>query len=370
MVRKPLIHVHIADIHFGCKVDPAEEYAILQEQFLARINKIHFDVLAIDGDLFDRKQPASSPAVFFAIRFINQCLDMCVKRGGYLILISGTKSHDADQLVPLFDDLVRRYIHYFHIVTDIEFLYVNGYKILCIPELYGKPSMYYETMLCDTYDMCFMHGTLVGGVYGANKEKLISDREPVFSIDSFSGCRGPIIAGHVHKAMCLNSYMYYVSNPIRYRFGEEEPKGFGVCVSGDMGHCYQFVEIESFRYVTVKLEELKTNDPDTIVKALNNMKANGIDFLRLDMSTVGPEFSQPTIAILEQKFSQDPSISIKKADLQPRVDTTPEIEEKYAGMDFLVDPRISEMEKFVLYVNHCEGREFITVDELKRILQS
>ena len=46
--------VHIADIHFG-SIDPAKQYNILNEQFLQRIAQIDFDILSIDGDIFDKK---------------------------------------------------------------------------------------------------------------------------------------------------------------------------------------------------------------------------------------------------------------------------------------------------------------------------
>ena len=220
--------------------------------------------------------------------------------------------------------------------------------------------------------MVFMHGTLVGGVYGANKEKLDSNREPVFSIDSFSGCRGPIISGHVHKAMCLNSYMYYVSNPIRYRFGEEEEKGFGVCITNDNGHYYHFEPITSFRYVTVSLSEFKSNDPEYIVQQLDKMKSNGIDYIRLDLRDVDTKFSSPIIAILDTKYAQNPYFSIMKPTVnrdQVEVQTTNEINAKYEKFDFLLDPKLDELEKFIRYINYYEGSDFVTIDRLKAVLE-
>ena len=41
------------------------------------------------------------------------------------------------------------------------------------------------------------------------------------------------------------------------------------------------------------------------------------------------------------------------------------IEEEY---NFILDDRLSDMEKFVMYVNLKEGGDFITVDRLKEIL--
>lgn len=369
-MREPIIHIHIADIHFGA-IDPKTQFDILKEQFLDRIATVPFNILAIDGDLFDRKFSAANESITYGIEFVNRCLKMCLERNAILIMISGTKSHEADQL-SLFKDYLRIYPNNVYIIESISWVYAFGYKILCIPEEYGQPPEYYESKLREAYDMVFMHGTLVGGVYGANKEKLDSNREPVFSIDSFSGCRGPIISGHVHKAMCLNSYMYYVSNPIRYRFGEEEEKGFGVCITNDNGHYYHFEPITSFRYVTVSLSEFKSNDPEYIVQQLDKMKSNGIDYIRLDLRDVDTKFSSPIIAILDTKYAQNPYFSIMKPTVnrdQVEVQTTNEINAKYEKFDFLLDPKLDELEKFIRYINYYEGSDFVTIDRLKAVLE-
>ena len=373
-MRHPIIHVHIADIHFG-SIDPETEFKILVEQFINPIAQIPFNILAIDGDLFDRKYSANSLSVSYAIQFVNMCVSMCLEKNAALIMISGTKSHEADQL-SLFKDLTRLYPNNVFVIESIQFLYLFGYKILCIPEEYGRDPWYYESFLCQEYDMVFMHGTLVGGVYGANKEKLNSNREPVFSIDSFSCCKGPIISGHVHKAMCLNGYMYYVSNPVRYKFGEEEEKGYGICISSDYGHRYIFMPIKSFRYDTIPFSALRTNDPNTIVKKLNELQANGIDFIRLDMRGLSPneqELASYVTGVLNDRFAHDPRITLLKPavnESQEVVNTTDEILNKYEGMDFLLDPKLSELERFIMYINHYKGDGFITVESLKNLLNS
>jgi hypothetical protein len=38
--------------------------------------------------------------------------------------------------------------------------------------------------------------------------------------------------------------------------------------------------------------------------------------------------------------------------------------------NYLVDPGISDLERFVMYVNEKEGEQFITTEELKRLLKS
>lgn len=367
--------IHIADIHFGC-VDPMAELEILKTQFLTPISRIVFDILAIDGDLFDRRFSANHPAITAAIEFVNRCAMLCTMRGATLVLISGTESHDAGQLSlfynmrDLFSNLDIR------IVEKTQFIETHGLKILCIPEEYGKGTAYYEMFLKQTYDAVFMHGTLVGGIPGAIKEDLDAKREPIFSIDSFSGCKGPIISGHVHTAMCLQQHMYYLSSPIRYRFGEEAEKGYAIILlNRDYRYLYQFMPIQSYRYDTINVKDLSISDPNQIIQYLNGLKSNGVDHIRLNCSSM-PAYQ---VAILSKYVRENPSSNIKLQNATMAMNQNGEIVsseldneqvEKLDKLKFLLDDRIDEITKFVMYLNYNEGSEYMTVDRLKQLLTS
>lgn len=365
--RQYSIQIHIADIHFG-SIDPVEQSKILIEQFLIPISSIDFDILSIDGDLFDRKFMANSEAIYYAMDFIHRCVNICIEKQATLILLAGTESHDANQLKLFYNYSNHEYLD-MRIVEHIQTEYVQGLKILCIPEEYGKGEEYYTSYLNKPHDMVFMHGTVVGSVYGANKEDLNSSKYPVFSIDSFKGCMGPIVCGHVHKAMCLNGYIYYCSNPIRYKFGEEEDKGFNVLMYDKVTHKHimNFIPIESFRYDTVDIKTLEYNDPNTVINYLNNLLEQGVHNIRIDFSDI----DIPTVQrIVEEYYSNNNHISIKRyVDKSgPNVNTTEEIENKYADLDFLLDPTLDSYAKFVHFINHNMGKQFITVEALKKVL--
>lgn len=366
--NKPYVtEIHIADIHFG-SIDPSKQFNILKDQFLDKISIIDFDILSIDGDIFDKKFMANSDAVFYALEFVRLCTILCVQKRATMIIISGTESHDAGQL-KLFYGYKDQQDLDIRIVERAQFEYVQGLKILCIPEEYGKGEEYYRAVLDEIYDTAFVHGTVVGSVYGASKENLDSSKYPVFSIESFDGCKGPIICGHVHKAMCLNGYIYYCSNPIRYKFGEEEEKGFDI-VLHDLhtnSHLLSFIPIQSFRYDTIDIKTLNTTDPNIIIQYLDKLLAQGIDNIRIDFS----ELNEPTIQkIIEQYYLNNPNVSIKRyiEKNMPQVNTTADIEAKYSDLDFLLDPSLDSYTKFVHFINHNMGKQFITVDKLKSVL--
>ena len=118
-----VLEVHIADIHFGA-IDPETEYKILVEQFLTPISKIKFDILSIDGDLFDKKFLASATAVDYASRFVYDCVNLCMINNATMMILSGTKSHDADQL-SMFYGLTYRDDVDFRIIEDCHFEFLQ-----------------------------------------------------------------------------------------------------------------------------------------------------------------------------------------------------------------------------------------------------
>lgn len=371
--KQYVTEIHIADIHFGAgNIAPATQFEILQQQFLNVIAPIDFNILSIDGDLFDRRFMADHDAVRYAIEFVNACAEICRAKMATFVILQGTKSHDADQL-KLFsayqdpnDPLD------FRIIDKTCFQYIQGLKVLCIPEEYNMGEEFYRHFLDEEYDTVFMHGTNVGSVYGANQEDLNSSKYPVFSIDSFAGCHGPIICGHVHKAMCLNKYIYYVSNPIRYRFGEEDEKGFCIVLHNRFSnhHLLKFIPIESFKFITLDIDSLTYGDPKFLIDYLNNVLENECDFIRLDFSKVNDQVLQ---RIIEQHYINNPQVSIKRyneKDDNPKINTTEVIKDKYAGLNFLLDPHTDQLTKFVQFVNYNMGSQYITIERLKKLLEN
>lgn len=368
--RGTLIEVHIADLHFGV-IDPYTTYSILKEQFANKISGLNFDILSINGDIFDHKCMSNSDVVMYASLLIDELVSICRSKNATMLIIHGTKSHDADQLKLFYHYLYDRTVDV-RIVEYMKFEYIKNARILCIPEEYGKPREYYTKFLfySGCYDSVFMHGTAVGSVYGAVKEDLSSERYPVFDKQSFGSCRGPIIAGHVHDHGCFFDHLYYCSSPIRTRFGEEAAKGFIVLFHNlDTQQYYMhFEEITSFRYDTINIDDLSSSDPKYIINYLNKKREEGIDNIRLMVKGL----SSDNLAILKNYYRNNRNIKIEvKEEINKNNDSlnaSEEVLNEYKQFDFLLDPTIPEYDKFVKYINICEGCEFITVDKLIELL--
>lgn len=365
--RGSLIEVHIADIHFGV-IDPKIQYNILIEQFILKIKDINFDLISINGDLFDHKFQANTDAVLYAELFINECVNLCRTKGATLLLLHGTASHDSNQLKLFYHYLSDPSID-IRIIENTCFQIIKGKKILCIPEEYNKGKEYYEKFLFNSgfYDGVCMHGTIKGSIYGANEANLSTKKNPIFDINSFCNCKGPIISGHVHVPGCFESHMYYTGCPIRWKFGEEEEKGFIVLLHDLDNRRYHvhFEEIKSFRYDTINVDHLLI-DPQKAISYVDELKKSGIDFIRLKF-TIDKE---DCLNIIKQYFQKDSTVKILETYKQEKekIAMQEALQVKYSGYDYILDDNLTPEDKLTRYINQEMGYKYITVEELKQVI--
>ena len=359
------IIVNTADIHFG-SIDPKTTYQIMKEQFIDKIKLLpRLDIIVIAGDIFDRKYMANSDPIVYATLFMGEVMQLSKEKSSSVIVVMGTKEHDADQL--------RLFYHYrnnpdydIHIVEQIEFVYTKGMQILCIPELYGVPEEQYNFFLntC-AYDMVIMHGTIKGAVYGDNVKE-----SRLFTIDDFNYCRGPIISGHVHTGGCFEKDFYYTGSPIRYKFGEEEPKGFLILLYDLDSRKYlmHLEQIESFRYDTISVDDILLSDPKEIIDYINNLKEKeNIDYLRISIS---PNYSQENTELLKNYFRN-------RQDIKFKIERTKKLEEQvidkelelYDKYNYIFDPSLSEFEKLARFINDKEGYVIVEANTIKNLLE-
>lgn len=353
----------ISDIHFPVKnIGAQDQYKILYDQFIEKIKYIpKLDLIVIGGDLFDHKVLTSSDAALYATMFIGNLVDLCRQKGTSMILLQGTLSHDANQL--------RLYYHYmndttvdFRIVTQLQFEIVKGLRILCIPELYGIDESIYQKFLFGSgfYDLAIMHGTFKGAVYGDN-----AGNSRLFCIDDFLNCRGPILAGHVHKPGCFNDHFYYNGSPYSWCFDDDHDKGF-ILLAYDKYTCRYYLDwqrIVSYKYYTLTYEDI-VKDPQYTIQFIDNLKKKQhIDFIRVIFTQ---NINRLYSGLLIDNYRNNNNVSLifnnKEDILQKQNDNIGEYQ-------YLTDPKLSDEEKLVIYVNSQKGIDnYISVEELQKIL--
>ena len=361
--------ISISDIHFGA-TDPWYMYSELQRQFLKRLEYIDFDIVAICGDLFDAKFMSNNPIVSYAISFIDSLVNMCSQRDATLIILDGTQSHDNGQL-----SLFYHYMGYptvdVRIVEKIQFEQVKDLRILCIPERYGLPEEEYNKVLFESggYDLCLLHGTYKGSFKGSELATLNSTHAPVFSMPAFINCAGPILMGHYHKNMCFDTYAYYHGSTFRFAFGEEQEKGFLITLynRATREHYTELIPVKSHTYVTININDLLNDDPKKIIEFIKHHKeVNNIDFIRVQFNNANENMN-----IVRNYFRNNSTVVLQELDKKTRqleqIDQT--IMEQNTQYSYILDNEIDDYTKFVMYMNQCEGEDFITVEELTSLLE-
>lgn len=369
MNNTTLISAHISDLHFGA-MDPKRQYDFLKDQFIDKlINLPRLDLICINGDLFDRKFMTNSDVVMYASMFIADIINICRMKQATFILLQGTMSHDANQ--------VKIYLHYMYqsdidvrVVTNIRFEMVKGIRILCIPELYGIDESYYQDILfnSDFYDMCIMHGTIKGAVYGDNV-----GQGRLFTMEDFLNCKGPIISGHIHKADTFYNHFYYCGSPYRWRFDDDCFKGFILMSYNSYSRQYyiDYEEIISDKYKTITLDQLINNDPIDTINYIKQLKiSEGIDYIKIKFSNL--ILASNKIAI-NNSFRTDSTVSLEFFSQEKEIARQAEekIKEEGTKFAFLLDQNLTDEQKFVMWVNYLKQDEkYLTVEELEDILKS
>jgi DNA repair exonuclease SbcCD nuclease subunit len=187
--------------------------------------------------------------------------------------------------------------------------------------------------------------------------------------EDFIYCKGVAISGHIHKSGCFNGFYYYCGCPYRWKFGEEEDKGFLLLVH-DLDSQIHYVEFESIpsdKYITLFLDELVSEDPQKIINHIDNMKAeSGADYVKIKVRT---QMDGSSKSIINQYYRNIPTVNVEFLS-QVEAKKQKMEESIHDSYNYLVDPVISDLERFVMYVNEKEGEQFITTEELKRLLKS
>ena len=364
--RGTLIQAHLADLHFGA-FNPQTQFEILKEQVLQKLWALpKLDVICVNGDIFDHKVMSNSDAAMYACSFIDILVNIARQKNATLVLLHGTYSHDYDQL-KLFYHYIEDPTVDIRIITTIKFEMIKGAKVLCIPELYNVDESIYRHFFFESgwYDEAFIHGTFKGAVYGDNvgAGRLLTPEDFIY-------CKGVAIAGHVHKSGCFNGFFYYCGCPYRWKFGEEEEKGF-IILAHDLDsqiHHVHFEIVNSFRYDTIYLDTLVSEDPKKIIDYINNLiVSQGIDFIKVKFRVPVSGYNK---TVINNYYRNNPSTFVNfEENVELEKQKKEELIKQNAKYSFLTDTSLTPFEIFVRYVNESEGSEFITVAQLTELLK-
>jgi DNA repair exonuclease SbcCD nuclease subunit len=180
-------------------------------------------------------------------------------------------------------------------------------------------------------------------------------------------CKGFAISGHVHKRGCFSGFYYYCGCPYRWKFNEEEDKGY-LLLAHDLDtqlHYIQFVPIKSDTYITIYLDELISEDPQMIINYIDNEKnTKGIDYIKV---RIRYPISGSNKNIINQYYRNSDNTFVEFLDKE-EIKKEKLKQETTDSYNYLLDDSISDLERFCRYVNDNQNELFITVDKLKKVL--
>lgn len=219
----------IADIHIGAfSIEKLyQEFTYRFIEYIKNMKRIDFIIFA--GDLFDHKLFLNQKESYYAYRMIQEMIEVCPK-DIKIRFVYGTESHECGQY-SIFSTIQNTDIKIIKTVEEEELF--PDCKVLYLPEeyCYDKKDYYKKYFEKEKeYDYIFGHGIIreamkMAAVSNDNSGKK-RKKVPSFTTAELNHmCKGQTFFGHYHVHTEMDD-VYYVGSFSRWKYGEEEDKGF------------------------------------------------------------------------------------------------------------------------------------------------
>ena len=370
--------VMIADIHFGAL--PVERLYNELEIFLDFIEKKSLDFIVILGDWFDKKINLNSKDAKYSTVFFERICQICIDNDIKLRIIQGTESHDNSQLEVLeilaknkpVDFKVFYEVEEEELFPDFNVLYVPEEYINSIDEKYGK-------YMNKKYDMIFGHGMIQEVKFAAliQSSETTMKKAPIFKSKMLCDmCYGPIFFGHIHTKDIFNDRLYYVGSYSRWKFGEEEDKGFYYVKYENDTKEFEakfIVNNKAMKYDTIEIYEkesgfYKLNTENQIKYIQNLIKSFEYDFLRLQFYIPqGYENENLLINMVNESFGKYKNLKLDFK-VNSKIKSKREVEEKINLLldkyGFIFDNKLDTYTKINKFILEKYNKD-ISVEKIK-----
>lgn len=370
--------VMIADIHFGAL--PVERLYNELEIFLDFIEKKSLDFIVILGDWFDKKINLNSKDAKYSTVFFERICQICIDNDIKLRIIQGTESHDNSQLEVLeilaknkpVDFKVFYEVEEEELFPDFNVLYVPEEYINSIDEKYGK-------YMNKKYDMIFGHGMIQEVKFAAliQSSETTMKKAPIFKSKMLCDmCYGPIFFGHIHTKDIFSDRLYYVGSYSRWKFGEEEDKGFYYVKYENDTKEFEakfIVNNKAMKYDTIEIYEkesgfYKLNTENQIKYIQNLIQSFEYDFLRLQFYIPqGYENENLLINMVNESFGKYKNLKLDFK-VNSKIKSKREVEEKINLLldkyGFIFDNKLDTYTKINKFILEKYNKD-ISVEKIK-----
>ena len=241
----------ISDIHWGVTTPDIQERSL--EFIFTFLNKFgdKIDLLVIAGDYWESKLSLNSREAIKGIKWFHKLYDLCVEKMIMIRMFQGTMDHDNDQLevfkpmtgdiqdIEKSDDFYQIFLDkgrdpkpFFDIfmTTTVEETLPDLLCCYCPDETIrtDEYEVKYINEILELKDIGFFHGSF-DVVYGdllESKPEMLEKNNVIYRYNMWSPqIKGPMISGHWHDGKSYDE-LYYIGSPFRWKFNEDEDKGF------------------------------------------------------------------------------------------------------------------------------------------------
>ncbi len=335
--------VTIQDLHFGHKNTDKMYAELAQVKDFLNNNEVH--ILNINGDYFDRKLVGTEPAMFYAVTFFSELVEICKEKNIKLRALQGTRSHELNQLSTMFQHYLSDPELDFKIVLTVEKEEILGLNVLYVPEEYPENvAEYYSEYMSGNYNIIHGHGTWDFAAFEnqiEEAEKTGTHVAPVFMYPDWEASikKGFAIFGHIHKRQNYKN-VYYSGSFTRWGYGDRSDKGF----------VYYEVDTETKKWVFKYIDNTQAPRYDVIsVKEIfkgRDLEKLSFDEIKLALDTVIGE--SENIRIDLAGLTED-KIKVFRKSLQENSNVKVEVREKKSELlKESTEPAIYEKYKYIL----------------------
>lgn len=387
MEYKELKGLVLADLHIGAysSTQTRKEFLFLKDFMKDK----YYSFIIIAGDYFDKKLYSNEEYVVIANELFLFLLSRCDK----LRMVAGTKSHDNDQY-KIFSQYENRSIAEL-LDKEIDFRVINTFeeedlfdelKVLYLPEeyIYDKKEYYKDILNKENeYDYVFGHGVIqeamTNAVRATKKDSSKRKKAPVFNTMELSRiCKGQVYFGHYHINTNINNKVFYVGSYSRYKFGEEEAKGFYEISTDGNHYINRFIEnVSTEKYVQIPYSfnnEIFKSDIDVLGKLkdiIRKKDLSNIDHLKL-IFNIPDEYPNPEffINLVNDVFRDRDDIKVEITNgyiVTKRSSTKEEVKEVLNTYPYIFEKNSTAEENISYFIRDRYSKD-VPVERVKKYL--
>jgi len=318
----------ISDIHVGA-MDLNTLYNEYTELFINRIKKdSKLDFVIVCGDFFDHKFYLNDNSAKMSYKMLKDLIEVCKDKDIPLRFIYGTESHECNQydimnVMKIYDNVkVIKFVSEEELLPDLNILYLPEEHVNNIDEYYTKYLSNYNK-----YDYVFGHGVIREvmtdlSVHIDNKSDDKRKRTKVFNTKELDKiCKGEVYFGHYHINIETDDKFFSIGSFSRWKYGEEERKGFYEIEYNIDKEKYSHKHIENTLakdYKTIRIgynNEVFTNEDKLkeSIDGFNNMiKREAYDNIRV-IFNIPSDIEQPesTINYIKETLKKNDNIKVE-----------------------------------------------------------